>query len=252
MNILETFTAYKYLDEVLSRLPSQGSTLEDFILVDFWKAIKAEAPRAHRRAALVRLFGPVVFILILAGYLLGLGIGEVQGRKAVQVAEDGAGRARHRATVSRAGLREARIEIDLLKAEYATLQDRAIAIIDELTTEGRASFYAYPFHGRPTASGEIFDKDKISAASRWLPFGSSWRVTRLDTGASIVVPITDRGPYAERIFGPIRVHVGNERILDLSEAAARAIGMIDAGVVRVRISPAIFGGSPADRREVSQ
>ena len=252
MSILKTFEAYKYLDEVLSRPPSRGSTFEDHILVDFWREIKAEAPRARRRAAIVRYLGPALFILLLAVFLLGLGIGGSRDRRGILEAEQSAQAARQAATVARAGLREARIEIDLLKAEYATLQDRAIAIVDELTTEGRASFYAYPFHGRPTASGEIYNKDKISAASRWLPLGSSWRVTRLDTGASVLVPITDRGPYAEKIFGPVRVHIGNDRILDLSEAAARALGMIEAGVVPVRISPELFASRPADPREAGK
>jgi rare lipoprotein A len=252
MRILETFEAYRYLDEALSGPPSINARLEDFLLVDLWLTIKAEAPRARRRAALVRLFGPALFILLLAVFLLGLGIGGSRARRDLKTSRAATETALREAISARTVLREARIELDLLAAEYATLQDRAIAIVDELTTEGRASFYGDPFHGRPTASGAIFDKEKISAASRWLPLGSSWRIVRIDTGASVVVPITDRGPYAERIFGPVQVHFGNDRILDLSEAAARALGMVEAGVVRVRISPALFGGRPATAREVSK
>lgn len=86
---------------------------------------------------------------------------------------------------------------------------------------GMASFYHEP---QPTASGERFIADGISAAHRSLPFGTRVRVTYLATGQSVVVRINDRGPY-----------VGG-RIIDLSRGAARAIGMVGAGVGRVRLS----------------
>lgn len=86
---------------------------------------------------------------------------------------------------------------------------------------GMASFYHEP---QPTASGERFIADGITAAHRSLPFGTRVRVTYLATGRSVVVRINDRGPY-----------VGG-RIIDLSRGAARAIGMVGAGVGRVRLS----------------
>ena len=89
--------------------------------------------------------------------------------------------------------------------------------------EGEASYYAGSLHGKKTASGEFYDKSALSAAHRSLPFGTKVRVTYLETGQSVVVVINDRGPYAKG------------RIIDLSAAAARQIGLIDAGHGRVRL-----------------
>jgi rare lipoprotein A len=88
---------------------------------------------------------------------------------------------------------------------------------------GKAAWYGGRFHGRKTASGERFSKNKLTAAHRKLPFGTVVRVTNEKNGRSVEVRITDRGPY------------GGGRIIDLSEAAAREIGMLGAGVARVRI-----------------
>ena len=88
---------------------------------------------------------------------------------------------------------------------------------------GKAAWYGGRFHGRKTASGERFNKNKLTAAHRKLPFGTVVRVTNEKNGRSVEVRITDRGPY------------GGGRVIDLSEAAARKIGMISAGVARVRI-----------------
>jgi rare lipoprotein A len=91
--------------------------------------------------------------------------------------------------------------------------------------EGLASFYGAGLHGRPTANGERFDKEALTAAHKTLPFNTCVEVTSLSNGRSVRVRINDRGPY-----------VGG-RIIDLSEAAARELGMIAAGVGRVRLSP---------------
>lgn len=89
--------------------------------------------------------------------------------------------------------------------------------------EGLASFYGASLHGRPTASGEPFDKDALTAAHRTLPFGACVVVTSLKSGASVTVRVNDRGPF---VAG---------RIIDVSEGAARKLGFIDAGVTRVRL-----------------
>ncbi len=89
--------------------------------------------------------------------------------------------------------------------------------------EGVASWYGPGFDGRLTASGEVFFADSLTAAHPRLPFGTLLRVVNLDNGREIVVRINDRGPFVEG------------RILDLSRAAARALGMEQAGVARVRI-----------------
>lgn len=88
---------------------------------------------------------------------------------------------------------------------------------------GLASWYGPGFHGRPTASGRRFDESRLTAAHRSLPLGSRVTVTRIDNGRSVEVEINDRGPYVRG------------RVLDLSRAAAERLGMVDAGVARVRI-----------------
>jgi len=88
---------------------------------------------------------------------------------------------------------------------------------------GDASWYGPGFHGKKTASGEIFDQAKFTAAHRTFPLGSRARVTHLENGNSIEVEINDRGPY---VAG---------RIIDLSRAAARALGIIQNGTARVRV-----------------
>jgi rare lipoprotein A len=99
---------------------------------------------------------------------------------------------------------------------------------------GIASWYGYPYHGRRTASGEIYDMEKLTAAHRTLPFGTWVEVTNLDNHKRVRVRITDRGPFVEG------------RIIDLSLAAAREIDMVRAGIVKVRVQvvsgPAAAGG----------
>lgn len=89
---------------------------------------------------------------------------------------------------------------------------------------GYASFYGGSLHGGPTASGERFNKHMMTAAHRTLPFGTRVRVTNTRNGRSVEVRINDRGPFG-----------GRGRIIDVSEAAARRLGMIDAGVVPVTV-----------------
>ncbi|HEV8147234.1 MAG TPA: septal ring lytic transglycosylase RlpA family protein [Bryobacteraceae bacterium] len=91
------------------------------------------------------------------------------------------------------------------------------------TETGVASWYGNPYHGRRTASGEIFDMERLTAAHRTLPFQTEIEVTNLDNGKRVNVRITDRGPFTKG------------RILDLSRAAARAIDMIGPGTARVRL-----------------
>ena len=86
-----------------------------------------------------------------------------------------------------------------------------------------ASWYGEEFAGRPTANGEIFDPQTMTAAHRSLPFGTILDVTNLKNGRSTRVRINDRGPF-----------VGN-RIIDLSYAAARSLDMVEDGVSRVRL-----------------
>lgn len=91
------------------------------------------------------------------------------------------------------------------------------------TEEGNASWYGNPFHGRRASNGEVYDMNKLTAAHRTLPFDTMVRVTNLNNGKSTTVRITDRGPFVDN------------RVIDLSQAAAREIESIGPGVVPVRI-----------------
>lgn len=86
---------------------------------------------------------------------------------------------------------------------------------------GLASWYGEPFHGRRTASGEIFDMNELTAAHKTLPFGTRVRVRHAATGKEVTVRINDRGPHAPG------------RIIDLSRAAASTLGIVQGGVGRV-------------------
>ena len=92
-----------------------------------------------------------------------------------------------------------------------------------LRQSGKASWYGPGFHGKLTASGEVYDESAMTAAHKSLPLGSKARVTNLKNGNSVEVTINDRGPFVPG------------RIIDLSRAAARALGIVDAGVATVRV-----------------
>lgn len=88
---------------------------------------------------------------------------------------------------------------------------------------GSASWYGPGFNGKKTASGESFDKTKLTAAHKTIPLGRRVRVTHLANGKSVEVLINDRGPYVEG------------RLIDVSQAAAKALGMIDNGIAKVQV-----------------
>jgi peptidoglycan lytic transglycosylase len=96
---------------------------------------------------------------------------------------------------------------------------------------GYASWYGAEFHNRKAANGEIYDMNESTAAHRTLPFGSRVRVTNLKTGESTIVRINDRGPFVEN------------RIIDLSVAAAKAVSIWRPGTAKVRLDVL---DSPAD------
>lgn len=88
---------------------------------------------------------------------------------------------------------------------------------------GVASWYGPGFHGKTTANGEKYNQYAMTAAHKILPLGTQVRVTRLDNGRSILVRINDRGPFVD------------DRIIDLSKAAATRLSMLDTGTARVRV-----------------
>lgn len=91
--------------------------------------------------------------------------------------------------------------------------------------EGWASWYGEEFAGRRTSSGEIFDPDRVSAAHRTLPLPTWVEVTNLENGRSLRMRVNDRGPFADP----------DRRIIDVSRAAARRLGLIAPGTARVRV-----------------
>ncbi len=93
------------------------------------------------------------------------------------------------------------------------------------TVVGIASYYGHVHQGRRMANGQRFDESKLTAASRTLPLGTRVKVTSLRNQKFVIVTITDRGPAAKT------------RVIDLSTAAARALGMISRGVDKVRVDP---------------
>ena len=93
-----------------------------------------------------------------------------------------------------------------------------------LSKEGKASYYHDKFHGRMTASGTIFNQNEMTCAHKTLPFGTKLEVTNLTNNKTVIVTVTDRGPFIEG------------RHIDLSLAAARKLDFINEGVVRVNFT----------------
>ncbi len=110
-----------------------------------------------------------------------------------------------------------------LSIGMAELESAAVSAPVPADLGGAASWYGPRFHGRLTASGEVYDMFALTAAHRILPFGSALRVLDPSSGRSVVVRINDRGPFI------------GDRVLDLSFAAARELGMVHQGLARVEI-----------------
>ncbi len=95
--------------------------------------------------------------------------------------------------------------------------------------EGMASYYADEFNGKRTSNGETYDMNKPTAAHRTLPFNTQVRVTNLVNGKSTIVRINDRGPFKD------------DRIIDLSYAAAKTLELVGSGTTRVRLEVIALG-----------
>ena len=123
----------------------------------------------------------------------------------------------------------------------ATLLPPALTVSDVRTADaapsdaetipgGEASYYGRELAGNPTANGERFDPTDLTAAHRTLPFGTRVRVTHTETGESVVVRINDRGPFHD------------DRVIDVSRAAADAIGLTQSGTAHVGLERLSSGG----------
>ncbi|MCI0531694.1 MAG: septal ring lytic transglycosylase RlpA family protein [candidate division Zixibacteria bacterium] len=94
---------------------------------------------------------------------------------------------------------------------------------DQPAQVGMASYYGHEFHGRKTASGEIYNENKLTAAHPRLPFGSKVKVINLSNSKSVVVRINDRGPFV------------SGRIIDLSYRAAQVLEFVNRGTAKVKV-----------------
>jgi rare lipoprotein A len=119
---------------------------------------------------------------------------------------------------------------DNLNGSFGSGQNPAAPVLRELE-RGQASWYGPRFHGRRTASGERYDQHALTAAHKTLPFGTLVRVRSLVTGKEVDVRVTDRGPFVRG------------RIIDVSRAAAEALGMTGLGVKQVSLHVAASGSS---------
>lgn len=89
---------------------------------------------------------------------------------------------------------------------------------------GMASWYGKDFHGKPTATGRRYNMHEMTAAHTTLPTGTQVRVTNLENGRSVIVVVADRGPFSKK------------RIIDLSYAAAKHLGIVQQGTAKVRVT----------------
>lgn len=121
---------------------------------------------------------------------------------------------------------------DAKRASLADAKPIDAADVSDFRQTGRASWYVRAFHGRRTANGDRFDMNELTAAHRTLPLSSYIRVTNQTNGKSVVVRVNDRGPFKRG------------RVLDLSYAAAKVIGLVRSGTARVKI----VGLSPEEAR----
>jgi len=96
----------------------------------------------------------------------------------------------------------------------------ALVYADE---EGIASYYSDVFQGKKTASGSVYDRNKLTGAHKKIPFGTQVKITDLKNNKSVIVTITDRGPHSKK------------RMVDLSYAAAKEIDLIKAGISKVKL-----------------
>jgi rare lipoprotein A len=116
-----------------------------------------------------------------------------------------------------------KISLALIAALFASLSLPLLAAAPGQVQKGIASYYHDSLHGNKTASGQIYNKNKMSAAHKSLPLGSKVRVTDVRTGKSIVVKVNDRGPFVKG------------RIIDLSRRAAAELGLLKKGVTPVKV-----------------
>ncbi|HPD66253.1 MAG TPA: septal ring lytic transglycosylase RlpA family protein [Bacteroidia bacterium] len=114
--------------------------------------------------------------------------------------------------------------------------------LSQQVEKGKASYYSDQFNGRKTASGEVFDNNKMTAAHRTHPFGTQLKVTNLKNNRSVVVTVNDRGPWK------------HDRVIDVTKAAAKELGFVAEGVTEVSVEvyqPSVPPAEPAENKVAS-
>jgi rare lipoprotein A len=114
-------------------------------------------------------------------------------------------------------------DVTIQKASVESGRKKSSKPVAKHALNGKASWYGPGFHGKKTASGKIYDQRKLTAAHKTLPLGTKARVTNLDNGTAVEVEINDRGPFIDG------------RIIDLSRAAAGALGFVELGLAPVQV-----------------
>lgn len=123
------------------------------------------------------------------------------------------------------------------KKGAVTAKKEEVALEVGAVQKGFAVWYGGDLHGRPTASGERFDKHAMTAAHRTLPMGTTVKVTNTNNGSSVTVRVNDRGPFGKR----------KERIIDVSEAAAKILDIIDDGNCPITLEVLTLPASRKDK-----
>lgn len=123
------------------------------------------------------------------------------------------------------------------KKGAVTAKKEEVALEVGAVQKGFAVWYGGDLHGQPTASGERFDKHSMTAAHRTLPMGTTVKVTNTNNGASVTVRVNDRGPFGKR----------KERIIDVSEAAAKILDIIDDGNCPITLEVLTLPASRKDK-----
>lgn len=116
-----------------------------------------------------------------------------------------------------------RVQTGAVKSGQTLSDTFTMQVMTVESDTGTASYYAEAFHGKKTSSGERYDMNGLTCAHRWLPYNTHLRVTNLTNGKSVVVRVTDRGPWK------------HTRLIDVSKGAAKELDMIRSGTTRVVI-----------------
>ncbi|HLP29625.1 MAG TPA: septal ring lytic transglycosylase RlpA family protein [Candidatus Didemnitutus sp.] len=116
-----------------------------------------------------------------------------------------------------------RVQTGAVKSGQTLSDTLTMQVMTVESDTGTASYYAEAFHGKKTSSGERYDMNGLTCAHRWLPYNTHLRVTNLTNGKSVVVRVTDRGPWK------------HTRLIDVSKGAAKELDMIRSGTTRVVI-----------------